>query len=336
MCNRYSIFLFILLGSFFYNGQSQNYRSIDSAMRIQKASSIEQLVQVIKSKYNTPKEQLRAVFSWMVNHIDYDVPGFYNDRLYNPQWSAYESDSMKREFLYQNQVARRVFKERKGVCTGYSKLFMTLCAALGIESKQVDGFGKTAIGKPTATFSSNHEWNLVKIDGKWQPVDVTWAAGYTDFGKGVFHREINDHYYLTDPGLLLVDHYPSNKSDALLPWVPSFTQFNTRPMVYREFWNLHPTAFSASSGLYKFSDTAMTLNFTTSIDIHIVQIVTLPSNKQEVFYPAKGETVHSNKNFVSFTTDGKMKIRFRPAKNTDKKAIVFINGHAVMEFLISN
>ena len=49
----------------------------------------------------------------------------------------------------------------QGVCQAYSNTFMYLMQELGIECKLV------------ATDTSNHEWNVVKLDGEWYHVDVT-------------------------------------------------------------------------------------------------------------------------------------------------------------------
>ncbi len=327
------VFLLICIGVFLA-GNAQDFRVIDSTMRLQKATSIEQLVQVIKANYYSPTQQVRAAYAWMIYHIDYDVPGFFNPKLYDAQWPATVQDSADRENLFREQVAKRVFKERKGVCEGYSKLFLTLCKKLGIEARPVVGFGKTEIRKSDSKFNTNHEWDLVKIDGTWHPVDVTWAAGFTDFGKKKFNREINHHYFFTDPGLLLVDHYPAKKTDALLAWVPSFGQFISRPMVYRDFWLLNPQNFNASNGIYKFSDSAFTMVFKSTTPIERVQIIGSNSQRQEAYHPIAGETEYIGSNFVSYAKDGTLKIRYRPAKQGDRKVIVFINGRAVMEFLV--
>jgi len=317
------------------SAQTTDYRFIDSVSRLMRASSPDQLVKLIAARYTNPAERTRAAFSWMTEHINYDVDGFYRSaKLYNAQWPSTVKDSAAREELFIANVANRVFNERKGICAGYSKLFMYLMKKLGVPVKSVEGFAKTQIEKTGFKFNANHEWNLVFIDNQWRPIDVTWAAGYTDFGAKKFHRDVNNHYFLTDPGLFLVDHYPAKKENGMLAWMPDFNQFITRPMVYRDFWKLNPTNFSASSGLYKFLDSAFTLNFTSTENIERLQIVSLPSNQQVAIYPTKGTTVYNQFNFVRWTEDGKIKIRYRPSKPNDKKAILFINGHAVMEFLI--
>ncbi len=61
----------------------------------------------------------------------------------------------------------------KALCEGYSKAFMYLCQAVGIECICVAGTGN---GEP-------HMWNMIKLDGDWYNMDVTWddTAGYDYF-----------------------------------------------------------------------------------------------------------------------------------------------------------
>jgi len=56
--------------------------------------------------------------------------------------------------------------KRMGVCSGISKAMCLLLERQGIECKYVSG----------KTHNSNgaHAWNLVKLDGYWYSLDVTW------------------------------------------------------------------------------------------------------------------------------------------------------------------
>ncbi len=53
--------------------------------------------------------------------------------------------------------------EKKALCEGYSKAFSYLCNLAGIENVLVTGETYVA-----------HMWNMVKLDGNWYHVDVTW------------------------------------------------------------------------------------------------------------------------------------------------------------------
>lgn len=52
----------------------------------------------------------------------------------------------------------------KALCEGYSKAFMYLCQSVGIECICVSGSGN----------GQAHMWNMLKLDGEWYNMDVTW------------------------------------------------------------------------------------------------------------------------------------------------------------------
>lgn len=70
-----------------------------------------------------------------------------------------ESDS---EDIYGNTIYGALVR-KKALCEGYAKSFSYLCNKVGIENIIVTGSTDTA-----------HMWNMVKIDGNWYHIDVTW------------------------------------------------------------------------------------------------------------------------------------------------------------------
>ena len=75
----------------------------------------------------------------------------------------------------------------------------------------VEGIAKGYSHDPEAIYSPdsgvNHAWNLVLLEGEWRPLDCTWGAGYLH-EDGSFRRELNDHWFLTDPEEFLPTHFP--------------------------------------------------------------------------------------------------------------------------------
>lgn len=59
------------------------------------------------------------------------------------------------------------------VCEGYSQAFQLLCQRVGLPCAVVDGDG----GMKYVSLSSNHAWNVIRLDGAWYAVDVTWDDG---------------------------------------------------------------------------------------------------------------------------------------------------------------
>lgn len=86
---------------------------------------------------------------------EYDKLKYFHDYLI----THCESDP---DDIYANTIYGALVRG-KALCEGYAKSFSYLCNKAGIENIIVTGSTDTA-----------HMWNMVKIDGNWYHVDVTW------------------------------------------------------------------------------------------------------------------------------------------------------------------
>lgn len=108
---------------------------------------------------------------------------FYNSTMDNilaqidPTWSDLEKIIFTHDYLCQNYEydttltihdAYNFFKEKKGVCQSYTLTFNGIMKALGIESSVA------------SSDSMTHIWNVVKLNGKWYHIDVTWDDPLAD------------------------------------------------------------------------------------------------------------------------------------------------------------
>ena len=123
-----------------------------------------------KSSY----DKLKAIHDYIIDHVEYDYDNYKND--------AY----LVKHATYSAAITG------KTVCQGYAKYFYRLANKAGIECRVVDG---TANG-------GRHAWNLVKIDGKYYYVDVTWDDGNYD----------KYTYFLKESDLFAQDHTLSDES----------------------------------------------------------------------------------------------------------------------------
>lgn len=77
------------------------------------------------------------------------------------------------------------------ICEGYSRAFKYICNSLDIGCELINGTGD----------GTDHMWNLVRIDGKWYHVDVTWddpvINGVSDESTIVY-----DYFCLPDEKIL--------------------------------------------------------------------------------------------------------------------------------------
>jgi len=141
-------------------------------------------------------EKARSIYVWMANNITYDMKGFKSGNLpdYRP---------------------KAVLKTNIAVCEGYARLFNELCHEAGIESEIIRGYSKGYGYLPGNTFSvSNHAWNAVYLNGRWNLVDVTWAARRTNDTDII--RPLNNNYFLVEPSAFIADHLPEIPAWQLL------------------------------------------------------------------------------------------------------------------------
>ena len=99
----------------------------------------------------SPYQQELAVHDWMLSHGQYD-----HDALSHLSGAETEDSSTPYGFLVQG----------KGICLGYTSTFRLLMDLLGIECRTVEGTAHNG--------TADHAWNLVRLDGEWYAVDVTW------------------------------------------------------------------------------------------------------------------------------------------------------------------
>lgn len=151
-------------------------------------SSIPKLVEYLC--LNAPNDlfKVRVIFRWIAHNIKYD-------------W----------KYMGITLASSEVLKLGEGVCKDYCLLFGDMCKAAGLRVKKIQGFAKGYEYRPGYQFTPGeditHNWNAVYILGSWRFVDSTWGTGYTDH-SGKFQRRINEHFFLTDPEILIWSHFP--------------------------------------------------------------------------------------------------------------------------------
>ncbi len=86
--------------------------------------------------------------------------------------------------------------EGKAVCSGYSRACMLLLEYSGINSRIVSGIGKSQdLGE------IEHMWNLVRTNGSWYHLDLTW-----DDPAGVGDENVSHSYFNLTTEEILIDH----------------------------------------------------------------------------------------------------------------------------------
>lgn len=126
-------------------------------------------------------EKELAVYDWVVNHVNYDWT--HQDRTKTTPRESFTP--------YGGLV------NRKAVCLGYATTFQLLMDLAGVE----------CITVPGAAFDSreDHGWNMVRLNGEWYCVDVTWDANVREQnGRG--GQEDWDYFNVTSDYMAETDH----------------------------------------------------------------------------------------------------------------------------------
>lgn len=149
------------------------YRRMDATIQVQQdyLTNVEQekvVDSIVESLISTVKPEQMT---------DFEKVKFVND--YIVKNTEYSEDSVA-----SSHSAYAVAYEGKGVCQGYALFAQRLMQALGLESMYVVG----------EVYTGGHAWNLVKVDGEWYHIDMTWNDPVPDRGNGVRY----DYFLLND------------------------------------------------------------------------------------------------------------------------------------------
>ncbi|MFT3793155.1 transglutaminase domain-containing protein [Flavobacterium sp.] len=222
--------LLLLFGNTLF---AQDYSKVDNLVKTypKSFSNPNKLAEKINADFKTDEEKVRAAFTWIALHVNYDLKAYQSGGNMIAYTYSGEADRLAKEKQYRLEYAEKTLRTKKGVCQDYSALFHVVCDAIGVKCIDIIGTSKahpSHIGKlPKA---NDHEWNAVKIDDQWKFIDVTWASGSVDLQTGKFKSEFNDGYFFTEPEVFFLNHFPQDK--RLLMIQKSEQQFAELPLFY--------------------------------------------------------------------------------------------------------
>jgi hypothetical protein len=228
--------------------QDANLNRIDEEVLSIEPASPGDLALALTAKYSTDLQKVRAIFSWVAEHIEYKTkkgvlktPPSTKIRLLKPIDSVVVNSANE-------YVAEMVIRNQSGVCEGYARLFKTLCDYAGIECVLITGYARGDPYHIGTRFISNHYWNAVFVDSSWHLLDVTWASGYFNYYGGEFIKHFDDSYFFTPPVVFIKDHFPDDLQWTLLPQPPAPEEFNNSPFKQRAFIKYNLISFSPLKG----------------------------------------------------------------------------------------
>jgi transglutaminase/protease-like cytokinesis protein 3 len=130
-----------------------NSGNADALLHINRSileKSSEVIEMLITNDMDDYQKQL-AIHDWIIDWASFDTEIYNNSPTARPH--------------PHNDNPYGVLIGQRGMCSGFTLTFQLFMDMLDIESIVVEG---------TNNFGDFHSWNLVRINGEWYAVDVTW------------------------------------------------------------------------------------------------------------------------------------------------------------------
>ena len=126
-------------------------------------------------------DKVRALHDYLVAHVEYDL------------------DTAGKDVYTQSSTAYGALVLQKALCGGYSEAMKLLLNTVGVECEVIAG----------SADGSEHAWNLVKLDGEYYHVDVTFddPVVIDSWGQRKNNTEPIYSYYCLSDRWMRLDHY---------------------------------------------------------------------------------------------------------------------------------
>ena len=147
----------------YYDIITLNYRFGDDEYDAQLAAYSGMLDEILSGVRDTWTDVEKALYlhDYLAVNYDYDYDAYYG-RVTRENRADHSAYGMLTNHL--------------GVCEGYSDLYAMLLNRLGIDALKI------------ISEELHHAWNMIRIDGNWYYVDVTWDDNYTQYAGIVPHN----------------------------------------------------------------------------------------------------------------------------------------------------
>ncbi|CAN5316650.1 hypothetical protein BH10CYA1_BH10CYA1_54790 [soil metagenome] len=187
-----------------------------ATMPVSVETSIKSVARYIAKEEKNPVQRIKALHDYVADRVAYDSDAFYAKK-------------------FPPQDAETVFRTRKSVCSGYANLLAALAAAINEQVIVVVGDVRDPSTTPDKlTPDSGHAWNAARIAGHWYLLDSCWDSGSVSRETG-FKKRYRTDYLLPPAEVMIVDHFPEEKTWQLLSKPLSQGEFLRQPMLIPSF-----------------------------------------------------------------------------------------------------
>jgi transglutaminase/protease-like cytokinesis protein 3 len=231
----------------------------------------------LTSNLNTDVERFRAIYIWVCTNIKNDYPLYLHYERKNKRFKNNNLKYNNWQSGFKKTVFKTLLEDHKTICTGYAYLLKTLANLAGLDCELIHGYGKTSTTDIENLDSPNHTWNAIKLKNKWYLCDPTWASGLQNPTTFEFNFQYNNGYFLAEPKLFAVNHFPVNSKWLLLnDNLPTFADFLNAPILYRKAYTnlkLHNSPKSLYNAVKKYDSVIFEYELKNSINCQDVRLI---------------------------------------------------------------
>lgn len=213
-----------------------NFKKADSIALVyndEELYNLPKLAFQLTSDLDTEAEQFRAIYRWVCHNISNNY-GLYLKNKRNR--NRFKTDSTKLKTWnddFRKTLFKKLLKNKTTICTGYAYLVKELAHLANLECEIVQGYGRVSTTDIENIDLPNHSWNAIKLSNKWYLCDPTWASGIPNPKTNRFTFKYNDGFFLAEPELFAVNHFPVESKWWLLDEnIPTFESFLASPIIY--------------------------------------------------------------------------------------------------------
>lgn len=230
-----------MIGQSHFYGQVSDFSHIDFkkadsialSLSSERLTNLPELSLKLTEHLDTDVERFRAIYRWVCDNIANDYSLYLKN---SRKRQRYKEDSLKFKAWntkFRQIIFKNLLKRERTICTGYAYLVKTLSDLANIDCEIAQGYGRVSTTNIDKLNLPNHSWNAVKLNDKWYLCDPTWASGIPNPETNRFKFAYNDGFFLTNPKLFAVNHFPVDSKWWLLnDTIPTFDQFLGAPVIY--------------------------------------------------------------------------------------------------------
>ncbi len=207
-----SFFIFFLVNSVFSQTDSiETLIEKTNELNLDMQDLTNYAVENIKDK----RELARFFYYWIATNIKYD----------NKSLKEKDEGRISLEEYSNRQNEYEVYKNRKGVCAGYSNLFKWFMDEIEIEAVKISGHIRDERNHFVELNEKDfrHAWNAIKLNGEWILIDTTWGTSN--------QKETSEFYFDIKPEFAIITHYPENSKWQLLKKPLTLEEFNNSQFI---------------------------------------------------------------------------------------------------------